>query len=293
VNKQKKLDKETFLPPIPYKMKEFQNISAKVTTHNSTKLHPKPLKENITKVNFDSNFKGVNAQNNLSEDENIYNIGAFSSNEIPNDEIKIMGRNDYVISHVINKESQNNNLVKTNRTKSAPKGKIELKKAKSLEKNKQIIKGPTPKATELNSLLPKKTINHIAENKNLEKIPNRIKEIKKEEEPFDHKNYGKIPDYISKFKQEAEDKKEAEKKQAEESKYPKGTRLISEEERIEMLDNLSKTKKEVESALFKLPITLRTLSMQNKKAELENKLNELDQAIDQFSKKKVFIKADN
>ncbi len=294
MNKQKRLDKETFLPPIPYKMKEFQNVSAKVTTHNTTKLHPKPLRENITKVNFDSNFKSVGAKNNLNEDENIYNIGASSSKEVYDDEIKIMGRNDYVISHVINKEIEKRNLVQTNRTKSAPKGKIEnIKKAKSLEKNKQIIKGPTPKATELNSLLPKKVVNHIAENKNLDKVQTRTKEIKKEEEPFDHKHYGKIPDYISKFKQEAEDKKEAEKKQAEESKYPKGTRLISEEERIEMLDNLSKTKKEIESALFKLPITLRTLSMQNKKAELENKLNELDQAIDQFSKKKVFIKADN
>ena len=65
-----------------------------------------------------------------------------------------------------------------------------------------------------------------------------------------------------------------------------------EDERLEMLDNLLKKKRDIESELFKLPISLRTLSMQNKKAELEMKLTELENAISQFSRKKVFIKSD-
>lgn len=89
-----------------------------------------------------------------------------------------------------------------------------------------------------------------------------------------------------------EDKKEQERKQAEEAKLPKGTKLLSEEERVETLNNLIKKKNDLESELFKLPISLKTMSMQNKKAELEKKLNELDDAINQFSKKKVFIKSD-
>lgn len=81
-----------------------------------------------------------------------------------------------------------------------------------------------------------------------------------------------------------------ERKKAEEEKYPKGTKLLSEEERLETLKNLNAKKEQLETELFKMPISLRTMSMQNKKAELENKLRELDDAICQFSKKKVFIK---
>lgn len=50
---------------------------------------------------------------------------------------------------------------------------------------------------------------------------------------------------MNKFKQELEDKKELEKLKQEESKYPKGTRLLSEEERIATLDSLNLKKKKV------------------------------------------------
>jgi len=41
-----------------------------------------------------------------------------------------------------------------------------------------------------------------------------------------------------------------------------------------------------------MPISMKTLSMQNRKTELENKLNEIENAIKQFSRKQVFIKSD-
>ena len=274
-------------------MKEFQNVQSKISTYNAVKLHPKITNkkiESISKVNFDGNF--LNKNENL--EENIYSTNI---DKLPDNDIKIMGKNDYVVSHVINfdTEKQSNSKIRTSRPKSNNKTSTNIIKSKSTDKiqnSKQKLKGPTPKADEINTLLPKKQVNHLAENKNLEKVPVRAKEIKKEEEQFDHKNYGKIPNYINKYKQEAEDKKEAEKRKEEESKYPKGTRMLSEEERLENLDSLNRTKKEIENALFSLPITLRTLSMQNKKAELESKLDELDKAINQFSKKKVFIKSD-
>jgi len=37
---------------------------------------------------------------------------------------------------------------------------------------------------------------------------------------------------------------------------------------------------------------MRSMAIQNKKTELENKLNELETAIRTFSRKQVFIKAD-
>ena len=39
-----------------------------------------------------------------------------------------------------------------------------------------------------------------------------------------------------------------------------------------------------------MPITTKTLSMQNKKEELIKKLDEIEKAIDMFSKKEVYIK---
>ena len=39
-----------------------------------------------------------------------------------------------------------------------------------------------------------------------------------------------------------------------------------------------------------MPITTRTMAMQNKKEELIQKLEEIEKAIDMFSKKQVFIK---
>ena len=43
--------------------------------------------------------------------------------------------------------------------------------------------------------------------------------------------------------------------------------------------------------LEKLSITARTLALQNKKEELIKKIEEVEKAIDLFSKKQVFIKA--
>lgn len=78
----------------------------------------------------------------------------------------------------------------------------------------------------------------------------------------------------------------------EEAKYPKGTRLLSEEERLSTLNGLIESKKEIETLLEKLPITLRTKASQNKKEELEKKLTEIENAISTFSRKQVFIKVD-
>ena len=83
-----------------------------------------------------------------------------------------------------------------------------------------------------------------------------------------------------------------EKKLREEAKYPKGTKLLSEDERFETLNNLELKKKQLENELFSLPIAVKTMLMRNRQAEIENKLNDIDSAINQFSRKMVFIKAD-
>ena len=95
------------------------------------------------------------------------------------------------------------------------------------------------------------------------------------------------------MKIEAEKKKELDNLKKEQEKYPKGTRLLSEEERISTLNKLIESKKEIENLIGKLPITMNSQTAKNKQEELYKKIDEIDKAIDTFSKKKVFVKIDS
>ena len=108
-----------------------------------------------------------------------------------------------------------------------------------------------------------------------------------------HKDFGKIPKYIQELKIKAEILKEIQNKKKEEEQYPKGTRLISEEERLLTLRKLIESKKEIENLIEKLPITLNSLTSRNKQQKLYKELDEIEQAIIIFSKKQVFVKIDS
>ena len=56
------------------------------------------------------------------------------------------------------------------------------------------------------------------------------------------------------------------------------------------LNGLLNSKKELTNLLEKMPITTRTIAVQHKKDELIKKLDEIEKAIEMFSKKQVFIK---
>ena len=143
-------------------------------------------------------------------------------------------------------------------------------------------------------ILPKIQKNYIRENRQLiieNKIPLKHKQNGEDmSQNNKHKDYGKIPEYIKKYELERELKKEELKRQEESSKYPKGTKLLSEEERISTLNGLLENKKEITNQLEKMPITTRTNSIRIRKEELLNKLEEIEKAIEMFSKKQVFVK---
>ena len=161
-------------------------------------------------------------------------------------------------------------------------------------KNIQIKKDIEISNKELNN---KK--DYIEENKHLiTKIQNanntnKLKEYyDKKENPY-HKEYGKTPKYIQDMRLENEKKKEMEKLKKETAKYPKGTRLLSEEERISTLEKLKQSRDDINKVNEKLPITSDTQTFKNKKDELFKKLDEIENAIETFSKKKVFVKIEN
>ena len=95
------------------------------------------------------------------------------------------------------------------------------------------------------------------------------------------------------MKIEAEKQREIDKLRKHEEKYPKGTRLLSEEERVFTLNKLLESKKDIENLLSKLPITMSSLAAKSKQEELYKKLDEIDNAITTFSRKKVFVKVNS
>ena len=108
-----------------------------------------------------------------------------------------------------------------------------------------------------------------------------------------HKNFGKIPKYLQEMKIKNQIVEDIQRKKKEEEKYPKGTKLLSEEERLFTLQKLKVSKKELENLIEKLPISLNTLSSRNKQQIYYKKLDEIEQAITTFSKNQVFIKIDS
>ena len=85
------------------------------------------------------------------------------------------------------------------------------------------------------------------------------------------------------------EKREIEKAKA---RMPPGTRLMTEEERIQTLEELQRQKREVSDILFHLPLSMKTDALKNKKRELEVKLIEIERAMTTFSRKIVYIKDD-
>ena len=154
---------------------------------------------------------------------------------------------------------------------------IILKKSNNknfVEENKQkVIKGEIPKKI------------HNSNN-------NNNSNTKSEQNNF-HKEFGKTPKYLKNMKIEAEKKKESDMLKKEQEKYPKGTRLLSEEERVFTLNKLLESKKEIENLVAKLPITLNSQAAKNKQEELYKKVDEIEKAIITFSKKKVFVKIES
>lgn len=160
---------------------------------------------------------------------------------------------------------------------------------------KAQLKANTPTINEKGIILEKTNKNYIEENKQMVingQIQKKLKSNKSMDNPF-HKEYGKTPRYLQNMKIEAKKQKEIDLLRKEEEKYPKGTRLLSEEERVFTLNKLLESKKEIENLLSKLPITMASQAAKNKQEELYKKLDEIDNAISTFSRKKVFVKVNS
>ena len=217
---------------------------------------------------FDDYYKQKNENNDYQMNPNYYNILEKRKLENQNQES--------IYSNKVGNKVQSANNNKNNEQENE--NKINPIKRQSKDNNNQK--------------------NFIETNKNIiTKIQkannsNKLKEYydrKEKENPY-HKEYGKIPKYIENMKLENEKKSEMEKLRKETAKYPKGTRLLSEEERLFTLEKLKQSRDDINKVIEKLPITSDTQAFRNKKEELFKKLDEIENAIETFSKKKVFVK---
>ena len=273
--------------------KYYENIKKYKTSTNLCNLN-----NNIkTDTNINNNM-GVNGVNNdlnncMNNEENIYNIQNQNININPNMNINenVKELNDQMKT----KNEAIEKLIKEYKEKYGTDDALE-----SLINNYYGKMENKKDSFEVNNnkddrvVLPRIQKNYIRENRKLV-IENRIPlKYKKVEEPKNievkHKDFGKVPLYIKKYELEREMKKEEMKKMEEMAKYPKGTKLLTEEERLNTLNGLIENKKEINNQLEKMPITTRTNSIRVRKEELFKKLEEIEKAIEMFSKKQVFVK---
>ena len=285
-------------------MKEFQNIPSKLyektekwieKEKNATKMkfgdfQKRPnstrrpmsasmstkIKPSITNTNF--HIKKNPEEKLSSMFDNYYHDKLVEKNILPNDnEIALQEHKENIDSQF---EQQLRQLRTYNNVESQLNEQYEsIKKAQ--------LKANTPSVNERGVILEKTNKNFVIENKKI--IPKTIRPMKSMENPY-HKEYGKTPKYIQNMREETALKNEIEKQKKEEAKYPQGTRLLSEEERIFTLNKLLESKKDIEQLIAKLPITMASQAARNKQQELFKKLDEIEGAIATFSRKKVFVK---
>ena len=272
------------------KLKE-KNMQYMNNTNNNNQHFPTENINNINNINYNANpnnnINQVNSGNNyIQNDINQTNADNYSRNETIEKLIKEYKEkygSDEALENMINEYY---GKIKSN----TEKDNFNNGNNNSIPK----IQNNSNNNNNLKVVLPKIQKNYIRENRRLvidNKVPIKHKQV---EEPIiktnKHKDYGKVPSYIKKYEHEREIKNEEIKRREEASKYPKGTKLLTEEERLNTLNGLIRNKKELTNQLEKMPITTRTNSVRIKKEELIKKLEELEKAIDMFSRKQVFIK---
>jgi len=102
-------------------------------------------------------------------------------------------------------------------------------------------------------------------------------------------DYGKVPQYILERKMERMEEEERRRREAAEAKLPPGMMLMEESDRLQTLALLDENLRKLNSDLGRFPLTVETESRKRAKAELENKIKEVEEAIKMFSKPKVYI----
>ena len=104
--------------------------------------------------------------------------------------------------------------------------------------------------------------------------------------------YGTVPLYLQERKAEMAEEAAKRAQEEENRKGPKGMVLMPEDERLDTLRILKENLKTTKDHLARMTLLVETPSAINRKAQLERKLQEIEDAINIFSRQKVYIKED-
>ncbi|CAI2732059.1 unnamed protein product [Schistosoma spindalis] len=101
---------------------------------------------------------------------------------------------------------------------------------------------------------------------------------------------GVIPPYLIKMKQKEKERIQKELENQPDPDQPPGHQRMPEQERLNTLELLNKAHNQLSEEFSHLPVRMDTLRIRSRRAEIESRLSELEQAIEIFSKPKVFIR---
>jgi hypothetical protein len=110
-----------------------------------------------------------------------------------------------------------------------------------------------------------------------------------EKTSFRHSSQGVVPDYlVQRQKQWAKDEADFLASQPDPN-APPGTVLMTDQERIETLRQLTESECEVRKQLASLPLVIQTAKMRRRQEDLETQLGEIEGAIAIFARPKVYV----
>ncbi|KAI9348622.1 calmodulin-binding-domain-containing protein [Obelidium mucronatum] len=103
---------------------------------------------------------------------------------------------------------------------------------------------------------------------------------------------GELPKYLVDRKLEWAEREQQRLEALKKECIPKGMKLLPDEERLETLAFLEETQQKLLNELSQFGLIVETTKLKNKRSMLENKLNEIEEAIGVFSRKKVYVNED-
>ncbi|XP_072537102.1 enkurin domain-containing protein 1 isoform X2 [Salminus brasiliensis] len=104
---------------------------------------------------------------------------------------------------------------------------------------------------------------------------------------------GRVPQYLEERKQQWRREAEERRKNTPDPSVPAGHTQMSEREKQETLKSLKETHRSLVSELLSLPVRADTVSVRSRRAEIDRRLSEVEEAIKIFSRDKVYVKNDS
>uniref|UniRef100_A0A3B1K3R5 Enkurin domain containing 1 n=1 Tax=Astyanax mexicanus TaxID=7994 RepID=A0A3B1K3R5_ASTMX len=104
---------------------------------------------------------------------------------------------------------------------------------------------------------------------------------------------GRVPQYLEERKEQWRREAEERRRNAPDPSAPAGHTQMSDRERRETLNSLRENHRSLVSELLSLPVRADTVSVRSRRAELDQRLSEVEEAIKIFSRDKVYVKNDS